>query len=132
MTMENNPDYLFVYGTLLDEDNPFAEFLQANSKFYATGKFTGELYNLGNYPGAVITAAGDDFVYGKVFKLDTNGTVLNELDEYEGYGDAFAQPNEFVRSVALIDTGDELINCWVYLYNHPVKPASRITSGRYR
>jgi gamma-glutamylcyclotransferase (GGCT)/AIG2-like uncharacterized protein YtfP len=59
-------------------------------------------------------------------------TVLKELDDYEGFGDDFAQPNEFVRELATIDTEGGTLNCWIYLYNYPVGGLPVIESGSYR
>lgn len=123
--------YIFVYGTLLDGTNPYAVFLKENAEFYCEGRFNGELYNIGNYPGAIVTDQPESFVYGSVFKINDEVTVLKELDDYEGFGDAFTEPNEFVRKPVQITTDNGAIICWTYLYNHPVDAITRIHSGRY-
>jgi len=45
--MKENNNYLFVYGTLLDESNEFAIYLKQNCSYYSKGKFRGRLYDLG-------------------------------------------------------------------------------------
>ncbi|HZY40257.1 MAG TPA: gamma-glutamylcyclotransferase family protein [Mucilaginibacter sp.] len=130
--MEVYCQYLFVYGTLLDESNPYGVYLKENSRYHAEGRFKGKLFNIGNYPGAVTHQAPDAFVFGSVFLINNPETVLKELDDYEGFGDDFAQPNEFVRELATIDTEGGTLNCWIYLYNYPVGGLPVIESGSYR
>jgi len=129
--MNENDQYLFVYGTLLDESNPYGVFLKENSRFYRDGRFRGALYNIGNYPGAVFLPASETFVHGSIFSIGDPKTVLKELDDYEGFGDDFAQPNEFIRELATVETGNGPVSCWVYLYNLPTTGLSLITSGKY-
>jgi len=128
---EEKSAFLFVYGTLLDESNPYGAYLKENSSFLAEGKFKGELYDIGNYPGAILNPNASGFVHGSIFALDDPGTVLSELDEYEGFGDAFFQPNEFIRALITVETSTGEINCWVYFYNHSVTSSQRIQSGKY-
>jgi len=130
--METDCQYLFVYGTLLDESNIYAAYLKENSRFYQKGRFKGKLFNIGNYPGAVVDNVLGTYVYGSIFLIDDSVGVLKELDDYEGFGDDFAQPNEFVRELVEVETEGIMLICWVYLYNHPVKGLPVIKSGRYR
>jgi gamma-glutamylcyclotransferase (GGCT)/AIG2-like uncharacterized protein YtfP len=130
MTAENS-QYLFVYGTLLDESNTYAAYLKEHSRFYKTGRLKGKLFNIGNYPGAIWDEASDTFVYGAVFFMDDPKSTLKELDDYEGFGDDFAQPNEFVRQLIEVEIDSGNIKCWVYLYNLPVNTLLQISSGDY-
>lgn len=123
--------YLFVYGTLLNKKNEFAAYLHQNCRFYAEGKFKGRLYDVGKYPGAVATPGGDNYVYGQVFSLMDAPPVLAQLDDYEGFGAGQPQPNEFVRQLLPVETPNELLTCWVYLYNLPVIGLRPIESGKY-
>ena len=123
--------YLFVYGTLLDETNPYGIFLKENSAFFCEGRLNGELYDIGNYPGALLTDRPGNFVHGAVFKMNDEAEVLKELDDYEGFGDAFTQPNEFIRKLVQITTKNGILPCWIYLYNHPTSSLTRIYSGKY-
>ena len=123
--------YLFVYGTLLDDSNPYGAFLKDNSRFCQEGRFRGALYNIGNYPGAVFLPASETFVHGSIFLIDDPKTILKELDDYEGFGEDFAEPNEFIRELIEVETENSAIHCWVYLYNQPVDGFPVIESGRY-
>ncbi len=129
--MEKICNYLFVYGTLLDKSNEFGAYLNENCCFYADGKFKGWLYDIGEYPGAVPVADASDYVYGKIFLVNDPDNVLKRLDDYEGSGANQPQPNEFTRQLVAVETTDETVQCWIYLYNLPVNKAFRISSGNY-
>ena len=129
--MTSNITYLFVYGTLLDRQNEFGDYLNAKCSFYADGKFKGRLYDIGEYPGAVPVAGGSDYVYGKIFLVNDPDNVMKRLDDYEGFGANQPQPNEFTRQLVAIETADKTIECWMYLYNLPVDKIFRIASGDY-
>jgi gamma-glutamylcyclotransferase (GGCT)/AIG2-like uncharacterized protein YtfP len=123
--------YLLVYGTLLQPGNTFAAYLKKHCSFYGEGRFKGLLYDMGQYPGAIFLPAGDNFVYGHIFLMDNAGAVLKVLDDYEGFGTEQPQPNEFIRDIIEIETGAELVKCWVYLYNLPVENFPQIKMGKY-
>jgi gamma-glutamylcyclotransferase (GGCT)/AIG2-like uncharacterized protein YtfP len=128
--METDTKYLFVYGTLSTADNDFGTYLKANSKPVANGNFSGYLYDLGTYPGAVYDLRSNQQVYGKIVLLNDGPEILCEIDEYEGYGPNEKQPNLFVRKMIPVITETGVIDCWAYLYNLPtegywwVKPES--------
>jgi gamma-glutamylcyclotransferase (GGCT)/AIG2-like uncharacterized protein YtfP len=129
--MEDTSRYLFVYGTLLDELNKFGAYLKSNSTCYGEGKFNGGLYDIGDYPGAIISTETDTWVHGLIFIMNNPLSVLTILDDYEGFGNKYPQPNEFVRQLLPVKTGDDIIDCWVYLYNLSVENLKQIKSGRY-
>jgi gamma-glutamylcyclotransferase (GGCT)/AIG2-like uncharacterized protein YtfP len=129
--MRKANSYLFVYGTLLDQENEFAAYLNQNCSFYAKGRFKGALYDAGAYPAAIFLPESSGYVYGKIFVIRTPNEVLKQLDDYEGYGTDQAYPNLFIRERLKIETAKNLIPCWVYLYNLPVDGLLPITSGNY-
>jgi gamma-glutamylcyclotransferase (GGCT)/AIG2-like uncharacterized protein YtfP len=127
--MTNN-NYLFVYGTLLDADNEFGIYLKNNCSFYAEGKFKGLLYDIGEYPGAILTD-GCSYVFGRIFIMHNVKNVLKLLDDYEGFGPEREQPNLFVRQMIDIESNKGVISCWCYLYNLDVSGLRVIGSGDY-
>jgi gamma-glutamylcyclotransferase (GGCT)/AIG2-like uncharacterized protein YtfP len=129
--IEINP-LLFVYGTLLNEKNEYSAFLKKNCLYVSEAKFMGKLYDLGDYPGALAMNNAVFFVYGSVFEMKDPEKVLKTLDEYEGFGDEYEQPNLFIRELTTVETPDQLLTCWVYLYNLPVAGVKQIPSGKYR
>ena len=133
MTVTDNPNYLIVYGTLRsDFVNPFSAFLQQHSRYVGDTSFPGLLFDLGTYPGATYAPDSPTQVYGSVYDMaDQKQTVLAYLDDYEGVGEAFDQPNEYMRTVIPVRCNNTLIDCWVYLYNHPTLEKQVIESGQY-
>ena len=129
--MEDTSKYLFVYGTLLDEKNEYGAYLKNNSIYYNEGKLQGELYDIGDYPGAINLTECDTWVHGLIFTVSDLSAVLKVLDDYEGFGEECAQPNEFVRKLLPVEADNDTINCWVYLYNLPVENFRHIKSGKY-
>ena len=123
--------YLFVYGTLLDKQNEFGAYLSENCSFYADGKIPGKLYDLGEYPGVVLTNEENKFVYGKIYHLNDAEKVLELLDDYEGFGPQQEQPNLFVRELTDIEISTGNLQCWAYLYNLSVEGFKLIDSGIY-
>ena len=124
-------DKLFVYGTLLDEDNKYGVYLRDNSKFYSQGTVKGKLYDIGEYPGAVLLPGGKDAIYGIILKMDDPETALELIDIYEGFGKGHQQPNEFIRILADADTENGPVTCWIYVYNLPTPGLILIENGRY-
>jgi gamma-glutamylcyclotransferase (GGCT)/AIG2-like uncharacterized protein YtfP len=129
--VQRTSQYLFVYGSLLNDVNEFAVYLKKSCIFYSKGKFRGKLYDIGEHPGAIVAVDGDVFVYGNIFILNDAEAVLEILDGYEGFGEDQPQPNEFIRELLEIETADDPVRCWVYLYNLPVDGLRQIASGNY-
>jgi gamma-glutamylcyclotransferase (GGCT)/AIG2-like uncharacterized protein YtfP len=125
-------DLLFVYGTLLIEDNQFARYLSANATFYCVGKIKGKFYDIGSYPGVIVTGDDDYDISGTVYQLNNVEEVLRYLDPYEGFGEGEDLPYLFMREALPIKTEKGTISCWIYLYNRPVDGLSQITSGDYQ
>jgi len=123
------PQYLFVYGTLLQPGNQFAGYLSRHCTFIANGKVNGVLYDIGEYPGLIVNG-GESFVYGSVYRIDKD-ELLKKIDAYEGYGPDEEEPNLYIRTMLSILTTNGSINAWVYIYNHPVDCLPRIPSGNY-
>ena len=121
---------LFVYGTLLNHNNEFAVYLKEHSHFFANGKVKGTLYDIGEYPGAVLDD-GDEYIYGVILQIDDPEVVFLEIDDYEGYGDEQREPNEFVRISTDVETASEIEHCYTYVYNLPVDGLKKIEGGRY-
>ena len=84
--MESDCRYLFVYGTLLDNDNEFGAFLKKHSTYVSKGSFNGLLYDLGEYPGAIYKPGIKQQVHGSILLLNNDPEILSVIDEYEGYG----------------------------------------------
>jgi gamma-glutamylcyclotransferase (GGCT)/AIG2-like uncharacterized protein YtfP len=131
--MVPDSDYLIVYGTLRQSFvNVFAQYLRQYSDYVGEGTFPGQLFDLGNYPGAVYQSESPNFVRGTVYDVSqSKDKLLPYLDEYEGISEGFQQPQEYVRAIIPVDCSGETHHCWVYLYNLPVSDQLVIHSGDY-
>jgi gamma-glutamylcyclotransferase (GGCT)/AIG2-like uncharacterized protein YtfP len=121
---------LFIYGTLLLDDNVFAKYLRQHAALTATGKLKGYLYDTGNYPAAIADNKAHSFIHGAIVEFDDDN-VLTTLDPYEGYGEGQPQPYLFLREIVDIETEKGIAKCWIYLYNHPTDNLALISSGDY-
>jgi gamma-glutamylcyclotransferase (GGCT)/AIG2-like uncharacterized protein YtfP len=84
----------------------------------------GKLYDLGDYPGAVIDAASPWIIQGTVYELPEDAEVLRQLDAYEG--------PEYVRieQLATLMAGG-VVSCWVYHFQANPGEERFIESGRW-
>ncbi|QHV95451.1 gamma-glutamylcyclotransferase family protein [Spirosoma endbachense] len=131
--MSDTSTFLFVYGTLRPTfDNAFSQYLRQRAHYMGDGWFPGQLLDLGSYPGAVYDRTSSATVRGTVYDIRKNSeTVLTYLDYYEGVGSEFESPTEYIRAIVPVRCKGTLIDCWVYLYNHPSEDKTLIESGDY-
>jgi gamma-glutamylcyclotransferase (GGCT)/AIG2-like uncharacterized protein YtfP len=121
---------LFVYGTLrAGSRHPMAAYLRAHATHAGRATLRGRLYDMGPYPGAVLSDDAADAVVGDVYELhpETADRVMAELDDYEGMNveDAAYTRRE---AEAVLESG-EAVKCWVYVYVLPTEHLARIASG---
>ncbi len=57
--------------------------------------------------------------------------MLRELDIYEGCGEGFAEPTQYIRRMLPVTLDGNTEEAWTYLYNWPVTHLPRIASGRF-
>lgn len=131
--MTDTPDFLLVYGTLRPPfDNQFALYLRNRSRCVGEGTFTGQVFDTGSYPGAVYSNPADTHVCGTVYDIgNRKETTLTYLDYFEGVGDDFEQPTEFIRAIVPVQIEHQTVDCWVYLYNLPTIGMALIEGGDY-
>jgi len=125
-------EYLFVYGLLRQKaKHEKSSYLAENAKFIADCTYQGKLYLIDYYPGVIPSENADDQVIGEVFEV-TKRETLEELDYFEGIGDEFPQPNEYVRQLEEITLLDGIkMKAWVYVFNKPVNDYQEIESGDF-
>ena len=124
-------EYLFVYGTLRkDYDLKLKNKVSEDLQYVGQGKVGASMYDIGRYPGAVRSSAGDE-VIGDVFELTDTERVLRILDKYEGI-DPSGKPSEFVRKRGKIRlrNGKE-VTAWVYWYNFDLSKKVKIKQKNY-
>lgn len=112
-------------------NRPGRQRITAYLTFKGRGTIRAALFDLGIYPAA-IPADDNSKVWGEVYETSDAPSVLNVLDEIEGY-----RPNEPDRSLytrVLTDVTLEdgrVEQAWAYFYNAPLGQAQRIPSGDY-
>jgi len=119
---------LFVYGTLKRSARGNPHELLGDAKFLNTASISGELYDLGSYPGVYRNGGSGQRVFGELFALadSTVDRSLKVLDRYEG--------SDFVRKRVYVTLPDGRRRmAWAYtLRERPDETARRVTTGRYR
>ncbi|MEO7932189.1 MAG: gamma-glutamylcyclotransferase family protein [Chthoniobacterales bacterium] len=121
---------LFVYGTLQRSDPSGKAALLGRTRLLGRGKVSAQLYNLGDYPGAVPVEPGDGWVSGDVHELDDFATQIHALDLYEGCAPTDPEPYEYRRELTSIAMEDgETITAWIYWYRGAITGLQRIRSG---
>lgn len=131
--MKRSTGHLFVYGTLSPGHAP-PEIADTVSRLRPVGSASvrGRLYDLGEYPGAVLSKNSRSLIHGEVFELPGDAQTLSSLDNYEGFEPNKPASSLFIRRAwpVLMDDGTRL-RCWIYVYNGAVKDAPPLRSGRY-
>ena len=126
--------YLFAYGTLQPGHAP-KEIAGAVAELQLLGKGSvrGSLYDLGQYPGAVIDSSSAKRILGTVFRLPGDEKVLRELDNYEGFDPDAPDRSLFVRRLHPVRLASgRTLRCWEYEYNRKTEGAKPLTGGRYQ
>jgi len=128
----NAKRYLFSYGTLLPSLAP-PEIKSTVRRLRRVGRgfVRGHLFDLGEYPGAILTRTGSQ-IAGQIFELPDDPEVLDRLDEYEGFDPANPASSLFVRKRRCVQLQDgRRFFCWIYSYNRPVTAARHLGGGVY-
>lgn len=123
--MNQDCDYLFVYGTLLRQSQTkMSTMLLSNSKFIELASVQGRLYDIGEYPGLIQSDKKSHQVKGEVFKLNNPDLTLQKLDDYEG-----CEYKRIKTSVTL--DNDKKVESWLYIFSLPTDEYTCIESGDY-
>jgi gamma-glutamylcyclotransferase (GGCT)/AIG2-like uncharacterized protein YtfP len=127
---------LFVYGTLRgDLSHEMSMALAQRASLLGEGAVQGQLFNLGTYPGLVLSDRAQDVVKGEVYEIapERLQATLNLLDEYEGLGPLDPEPHEYRReAVRVALSSGELVDAWAYVLNQTTQGLPRIPSGDFR
>lgn len=126
-------EYLFVYGTLRPEVAP-PEVADAVHQLRPVGAASvrGHLYDLGEYPGAILDASANTTIAGELFELPDDQAILAALDDYEGFDCNDPEASLFVRIKCLVTLSDgRKLESWIYVYNRSPEQMPLVTSGDY-
>ncbi len=123
--MPDEPDLLFVYGTLRPSFGGEGASLVRHLKAEGPATARGLLYDLGSYPGMV---RGDGIVHGEVLRIASHADLeaLDRYEECDGPWPLFRR-----ERIQIERPGQEPASAWVYLYARPVNAAPLIEQGAY-
>lgn len=128
---------LFVYGTLLRCDSGATgreqrARLGLEADWGGHARTAGLLYDLGRYPGLVVSAQPGAEVHGEIFELAAPEHSLCWLDAYEGIVPGQPTHSEYQRVLRPIVRADgDPASAWVYVYRNSVERAVLIPEGRW-
>ena len=111
-------------------NSPVSEVMKAETFYLGEGYVTGEMYDLGAYPGIIKIAEGRQ-IAGEVYEMESPEKLLAVLDDYEGCSENDASA-EYTRGIAEIMVAGEVKEAWIYWLNPIFKNNNIITSGDYR
>jgi gamma-glutamylcyclotransferase (GGCT)/AIG2-like uncharacterized protein YtfP len=126
--------YLFTYGTLQPGQAPTSIASAVNKlRRIGEGVVSGLLYDLGEYPGAVLDNSSGQEVFGIVCQLPEDANILSQLDSYEDFDPDSPETSLFIREQhpVLLSTG-ETLPCWVYVYNGKTDSSRILADGKFR
>jgi gamma-glutamylcyclotransferase (GGCT)/AIG2-like uncharacterized protein YtfP len=124
---------LFVYGTLQTGLAPYEIAREVEKlKHVANATARGVLYDLGEYPGAILNESSEKTISGMVLQLPDDPRVLAQIDRYEGFDPGSPETSPFVRvlETVVLDSGRKL-ECWIYVYNRDPESAPLVHDGKF-
>jgi gamma-glutamylcyclotransferase (GGCT)/AIG2-like uncharacterized protein YtfP len=124
-------DLVFFYGTLMSGFKRQGRTrVDLALESVGRGSIQAVLFDMGFFPAAV--PASDSRVHGEVHRMLDPDTVLDALDEFEGYRHDEPDSSLYVRAETAVNLDDGRVDrAWVYFYNAPLGNAPRIESGDY-
>jgi gamma-glutamylcyclotransferase (GGCT)/AIG2-like uncharacterized protein YtfP len=125
--------YLFVYGTLRKGFSlVIPEKIADDIEWVGLSQVCGELYDIGNYPGAVPDVTETWLISGEIIRIKSPVKVFEYLDNYEGYDDEKPESSEYFRKKEWFKMEDDTnIEAWIYWYNFDVSDKERIRENDY-
>jgi gamma-glutamylcyclotransferase (GGCT)/AIG2-like uncharacterized protein YtfP len=127
-------NYLFTYGTLQPGLAPSCIAPAVNKlHLIGEGSIDGELYDLSEYPGAVLNPRSTHQIHGTIFELPNNADILRQLDDYEDFHPESPETSLFLRQLHPVSlTTGQTLPCWIYVYNGKPDPVRILPDGRFR
>lgn len=130
--------HLFVYGTLMSRASDAMgsgerNRLRREARSLGPATLGGRLFDLGQYPGLILSEAAEDVVQGEVFQLLQPAVTVAWLDRYEGIGWKGRDRDDYqrvTREVALANNAE--LEVWTYVFQGSLRSARLIRSGCWR
>lgn len=126
-------EFLFVYGTLRQGFvNPVRAKMEKYAGYPVPAVMQGKLFEIGHYPGAVLSDNPDELVHGDLYTIKDRKKLFAILDKYEESSDDFPAPREYIRKkISVTLSNGHKVIAWAYLYNRETSDKIRIPSGDY-
>lgn len=123
---------LFVYGSLRSGfQHPAYAYISRYFELAGTAKVSGELFDMGDYPAAIPSAAGQ-WITGELYTIKHNDEfpwAIGQLDDYEGINGEPDEPVLYAREKASVIINDQAVEAWIYWYKGDVSERPRIECG---
>lgn len=121
-------DWVVLYGSLMRRLGAMQGLgVGGQLRFVGPCVITGELFDLGDYPGM---RHGDGRVIAELYAL-LDVDVIDALDEFEHYKASERRESLYLRErVALLEPPET--RAWIYVYNDVPDASTRIVSGDWR
>jgi gamma-glutamylcyclotransferase (GGCT)/AIG2-like uncharacterized protein YtfP len=123
---------LFVYGRLMsNQNNLMSSYLNNNTHFIGEGFIFGRLYDLGKYPGFIPSNNPDEKVFGEIYELTNAAEIFKVVDDFEESWPLYSEDSEYKRIIFPVFYNNNILKCWVYVYNWTVDENKQIKSGKF-
>ena len=132
--MRTKGHLLFVYGTLRRAVGaPAYQLFSAHADHVDDGYVSARMYDLGDYPGVVLSADDSERVYGELYALRTPEPTLALLDRYEGVaGTRGSAPAQYRRlEVPVTSQHKGVRTAWIYECLLDIGDRARVPTGDY-
>lgn len=125
-------DLIFLYGTLRRGSSRHNILKRLGAEYVGKGTVQGELFDLGDYPGARKTEKPSSRVVGEIYRLPNPAQAFAVLDAVEGFRPSAPESSLFRRetTTARLANG-ECRTAWLYWLSRGRGPMRRIRSGDY-
>ncbi len=130
--MKQRRDRLFVYGTLRKGFALHAYLRKSTVRYLGKGKIHGNLYDLGEFPGALPSSSPEKEIEGEVYELLDAKNQLKELDRIEEFHSDRPEDSLFVRQLSVVRSEKgHRFKAWVYFLPRRPSKGRPIQSGDY-
>ena len=126
-------EYLFLYGTLIpSQATDEMAGLVRRLRRIGPADVRGHLYDMGEYPGAILDPSSNTKISGEVFEITDKQNVLPALDSYEEFEPDNLEGSLFIRTRSPVTLSDgRQLQCWMYVYNKNPGAAPLVVGGDY-
>lgn len=130
--MKRARERLFVYGTLRRGFALHSHLRKSSVRYLGKGKIRGDLYDLGEFPGALPSSSPDREIEGEVYELLEAKKQLEQLDRIEEFHPERPEDSLFIRRSAIVrlEKGQRY-KAWVYFLPRRPSRARPIHGGDY-